>query len=561
MSKGDLPPVQPRRDDQGSGDDDSGAKAGEAALSKAGAATGSGALSGAGLAMNAARGGSRWVGAGVRKLAMAGVQAGAKVSGLTGGALSVGAGTGVAVGGSGLILALVLSLGGQVIDQKGQRRESLNEICQQLTESPTTRARSGDAATVDASMEEQAKKVYSVLNYAGMNDQNIAGVLGNFQTESGIDPTSIQNIFDEPYKVGPKKQSKIEAGGFGGNSTGLGLGQWTGSRAQQLLDYAEDKGGDWHDIEIQLAFAMSEDSGAPIFKDMIAGKNPGADDPGDAAFYYLDEWENPAEQARGGANDVTRREQAGIWYVKMRSWSADSSLGSSVLALAGQTKRKADNKALVAELLNCPGLSGGGGSAGGGNSSAAEAMVSFAWPFLDDSRGNDGTDLYMYVHDQVYTGDPYYASCDRGVGSAVRWSGTDDAFPPGPVSAQEQYVNGEGRDKWEKVGSAMNEADLKPGDVLIAPNHIEMYVGEDAVKKVWPNESDHEPDAVIGHASLNDRSPALDSFGAISDDGRSFVAYRSKSKETDSEFTDVKAPAGMKPGKGDKTAASTTPGP
>lgn len=90
----------------------------------------------------------------------------------------------------------------------------------------------------------------------------------------------------------------------------------------------------------------------------------------------------------------------------------------------------------------------------------------------------------------------------------------------------------------------MNEADLKPGDVLIAPNHIEMYVGEDAVKKVWPNESDHEPDAVIGHASLNDRSPALDSFGAISDDGRSFVAYRSKSKETDSEFTDVKAPPG-----------------
>lgn len=40
----------------------------------------------------------------------------------------------------------------------------------------------------------------------------------------------------------------------------------------------------------------------------------------------------------------------------------------------------------------------------------------------------------------------------------MRWSGTDDAFRP--CCAQEQYVNGEGRDKWEKVGSAMNEADL-----------------------------------------------------------------------------------------------------
>lgn len=560
MSDSGMGPVRPQRNESPPPDGDNGSKVAENALSKASVLTGNAGFMAAGLAMNAARGGSRWVGAGFRKLAVLGLQAGAKVSGLTGGALSVGAGTGLALGGSGLILTLLLSLGGQVIDQKTQRREALTEICQELTEEPQTRAGSGDASTVDASMEEQAKKVYSVLSYAGMNDQNIAGVLGNFQTESGIDPTSIQNIFDEPYKVGPKKQSKIEAGGFGHNSTGLGLGQWTGPRAQQLLDYAKDKDRDWYDIEIQLAFAMSDDSGAPIFQDMIAGKNPGADDPGDAAFYYLDEWENPAEQAPGGPNDVTRRKQAELWYVKMASWSVESSLGSSVLALAGETKRTASNKALVAELLKCPGL-GTGGSLGGGNSSAAEAMVSFAWPFLDQSRGNDGTDLYMYVHDQVYPGDPYYASCDRGVGSAVRWSGTDDSFPAGPVSAQEQYVNGEGRDKWEKVGSAMNEANLKPGDVLIAPNHIAMYVGEEAVKKVWPNESDHEPNAVIGHASLNDRSPALDSFGAISDDGRSFVAYRIKNKEKDSEFTTVKAPAAMKPGKGDENAGTTTPGP
>lgn len=557
MSKGAMGPVQPRRGDQPSGEGDNESKLGESALSKAGAATGDAAFTGAGLAMNAARGGSRWAGAGFRKLAMLGVQAGAKVSGLTGGAISTGVGTGVAVGGSGLIVALVLSLGGQVIDQKGQRRDALVEICQELTESPKTRASNGDASTTQADMEEHAKKVYSVLSYAGMNDQNIAGVLGNFQTESGIDPTSIQNIFDEPFTVGPKKQDMIEAAGFESNSTGLGLGQWTGARAQQLLDYAEAKGGQWHDIEIQLAFAMSEDSGAPIFQDMISGTNPGADDPGDAAFYYLDKWEKPAERARGGPNDLTRRAQAEHWYVKMTSWTVESQLGSSVLALAGESRRMADNKALVAELLNCPGLSG----RIGGNSSAADAMVSFAWPFLDESRGNDGTDLYQYVHDQVYSGDPYYASCDRAVGSAVRWSGTDDSFPAGPVSAQEQYVNGEGRDKWEKIGSAMNEADLQPGDVLIAPNHVEMYVGEDAVKKVWPNESDHEPNAVIGHASLNDRSPALDSFGAISDDGRTFVAYRSRGKEENSEFSDVMAPASMKPGKGNQLAASTTPGP
>lgn len=549
--------TQPRRDDQNSGGDTP-ESSGDSGLSQLGAVTGSAAATGVGLAANAANGGSRWVGAGFRKLAMLGIEAGTKVSALTGGALSVGAGTGVAVGGSGLILALVVSLGGQAIEQKTHRRDALIELCQELEESPKTRSSHGDASTIDADMEEQAKKVYSILSYAGMNDQNIAAVLGNFQTESGIDPTSVEGVFDEPYQLGPKKQSKVAAG-VGNNHTGLGLGQWTADRAQQLLDYAEKVGGDWHDIEVQLAFAMSEDSGAPIFQDMIAGKNPGADDPGDAAFFYLTKWERPAEMAPGGPNDLTRRKQAELWYVKMSSWNVDSSLGSSVLALAGEARRSADNKALVAELLNCPGLSGGG--VGGGNSSAAAAMVSFAWPFLDDSRGNDGTDLYKYVHDEVYPGDPYYASCDRAVGSAVRWSGTDDTFPAGPVSAQEQYVNGEGRDKWEKIGSAMNEANLKPGDVLIAPNHIEMYVGENAVKEVWPNEEDHEPGAVIGHASLNDRSPALDSFGAISNDGRTFEAYRAIRPEKNSTFVDIKAPAAMKPGVGNKTAPRTTPGP
>ena len=534
----------------------------ETALIKAGALTGNGALTAMGAASNAARGGSRWMGLAARKAVGMALHAGAKVAGLTG--MGTAAGTGVAVGGFGVIMALVLSLVGSTLSPNIARREALDQLCSALTEKGPADASAGAGVGVDANagMEEQAKQVYSVLHYAGMNDQNIAGILGNLQTESGIDPTSIQGIFNEPYQIGPTKQAKLDAGGFSGNSTGLGLGQWTGPRAQSLLDYAKAKNGNWYDVKIQLAFALSDDSGSPVLQKMLANQNEGADDPGDAAYYYMSEWERPADHAPGGANDVTRRAQAGAWYAKMSSWSgsADTSLGASVLALAGTTKRVADTKALAAELLDCPKLGEDAADGGGGNSDAAVAMVTFAWPFYAEAAGNDGTDLYKYLHDQVYPGDVYYASCDRSVGTAIRWSGTDDSFPAGPVTAQLAYVNGEGASKWKHVGtfpSSVPETDLKPGDIMIEPgaNHIRMYVGAEAVKKVWSDEKDHEPGALYAQGSLNDHSPGLQGPG----DAGPYEIYRNIRKEEHSKFSDLKAPADMPPGKGDQHAPTTTP--
>lgn len=534
------------------------------AASMAGAATGTPGLSAAGAAANAAGGGSRWMGMAVRKAGMAAMAAGGKVSALTGGALGATAGTGVAFGGMGLVASMMVSLGVSVADMNQIRREPMPQSCVELVEEGADKTRSGGSdMDADENMEAIAQDAYSVLSYAGMSDENIAGILGNWSAESGMDPTGVERIYDEPYEIGPQKQAQWDAtsaeypAGFANQPTGIGLGQWTWDRATKLIEFAEEKNLDWYTVEAQLAYMMDADSGAPVIQKMIDGSNPGADDPVAASVYFHDEWERSADDA---ARKARRGVAAGEWYAKMSSWTVDTQLGSSILALVGTSKKGADRKAQMVEQEECSLLASQAGGAGG-NGDAAEAMVSISWPFLDQSRGNDGTDIYMFLHDEVYPGDPYYASCDRGVGTAVRWSGTDDNFPAGPVSAQEAYVNGEGRDKWENAGSAMNESNLKPGDVLIAPNHIEMYVGEEAVKKVWPNEKDHEPDAVIGHASLNDRSPGLDTYGAISNDGRSFVAYRSKGPEKSSKFADIKVPAGMKPGVGNESGPTTTPGP
>lgn len=531
--------------------------------SLAGSATGTPGLGAAGVAASAAGGGSRWMGMAVRKAGMAAMAAGGKVSALTGGALGATAGTGVAFGGMGLVASMVVGLGASVADMNQIRREPMPTACTELVEEGANTSRSGGSGMdADENMEAIAQDAYSVLSYAGMSDENISGILGNWSAESGMDPTGVERIYDEPYEIGPKKQVQWDAtsaeypAGFANQPTGIGLGQWTWDRATKLIEFAEEKNLDWYTVEAQLAYMMDADSGAPVIEKMIEGTNPGADDPVGASVYFHDEWErsadSPAQQARRGV-------AAGEWYAKMGSWTVDTQLGASILALVGTSKKGADRKAQMVELAECSILNQGGGA--GGNSSAAEAMVSISWPFLEQSKGNDGTDIYMFLHDEVFPGDPYYASCDRGVGTAVRWSGTDDNFKPGAVAQQEMYVNGEGRDKWEKVGSAMNEADLKPGDVLIAPNHIEMYVGEEAVKKVWPNEKDHQPDAVIGHASLNDRSPGLDGFTAISGDGRQFEAYRSKGPEKNSKFTDIKIPAAMKPGVGNEDGPTTTPPP
>lgn len=506
---------------------------------------------GVALARAGAEGSGRAVGSALSRVAMMATGAGAKLSALTGGLMGQALGTGMAIGGGGLSLLLVLVMGAQVIEGPTARRDSVIEaLCQDLSEKAPKAGRGGTDSNISANQEEQAKAVYSVLKYAGMNEQNIAGILGNFQTESNIDPTAVENIFDEPFQIGPRKKA-AEAANFQPQPMGIGLGQWTAERTYQLLDYAKAKKGNWYDIGLQLAFAMSEDSGAEVFQSMIDGTNPGSDDPAAAAKFYLENWERPANM-----NQPERGVQAGTWYAKMGSWSVDSSLASSVLSLAQQVRKKADAKAVAAELDKCP-LLGGAGTAA--NSDAAKAAATLAWPYAEDSHGNDGTDLYRYIHDQVYPGDQYYASCDRTVGTAIRWSGTDDDYPPGPVSEQSRYLNAEGKDKWEKVGPLTGEADLKPGDVLITNDgggHTFMYAGKDAIDAVWHGKS--TPDGVIVSGSLNDRSPGVNNNGELSD-GRSFTIYRAKGHEQNSKYKSIKAPGGMTPGKGDKNVR-TTPG-
>lgn len=118
-----------------------------------------------------------------------------------------------------------------------------------------TKASEGASGDFSAQTEENAKTIYSVLSAWGMSDENIAGILGNWSHESGIDPTSVETIFDEKFTIGPRKQA-AEAMNFkmaqvdpsyaacfpAIDLMGIGLGQWTNGRNSLLTEYAKSIG-------------------------------------------------------------------------------------------------------------------------------------------------------------------------------------------------------------------------------------------------------------------------------------------------------------------------------
>lgn len=504
---------------------------------------------GLGMASLIARGGKNAGQAAMRMFSGAGARlmsAGTGISAATGGFLSPVAGA-VATGGG--VGVGALTAGTMVVTAIQPPIGSRDDLVAQCYEDGMQNAAagsnsgpgSGNGPDADAETLKNAQDIYSILSYVGMGDENIAGILGNFDAESKIDPTSAQSVLTEPFEVGPATEAAASI-----PSTGIGLGQWTGDRNTALQEWTESKNGDWYDLELQMAFMLGHDgANSDIIGDMIDGTTEGSDDPHKAAIFFHKKWERSDDNA---AQEARRGEFAEKWYVEMSGWTVDRELGASVLDMAETAKKSANNQAVQNELADC--LEKAGGSAGG-NEDAATAMATYAWAYLDWGRGNNGTELYQYLMGEIFPGDPYFKSCDRGVATAVRWSGTDDTFPVGPTSAQYQYFVGEGGDKWEEQPESdlRNEDAFKPGDVQVTKGdgHIQMYLGEEVVEDVWGS-TDHEDNAVMASASYMERSPGLQNWEGYSTDSRPYSNWRSTGGEQDSKYTDIKIPGGMKDG-------------
>ncbi|MGH3999889.1 MAG: phage tail tip lysozyme [Pseudonocardiaceae bacterium] len=166
-----------------------------------------------------------------------------------------------------------------------------------------------------------AKRVYGVFKRWGMPEENIAGVLGNWSQESGIDPTAVEGIGTEPFRVGARKQAAIDAGG----TMGIGLGQWTATRNTLLQQYAAAHGRPWSDLATQVAFMATGDNpgDVAVFNSMISTRQG---TPAQAAVWFHHEWERSADDATGVAE---RSADAERWYALMSRWDDPSPGGST----------------------------------------------------------------------------------------------------------------------------------------------------------------------------------------------------------------------------------------
>jgi len=83
-----------------------------------------------------------------------------------------------------------------------------------------------------------AEIAWNFFKSKGCSDKATAGILGNLQQESGIDPNKVQ----------------------GGGGPGRGIAQWTvnSGRYNGLLKMADDMGMEWTDIRVQLEFIWWE---------------------------------------------------------------------------------------------------------------------------------------------------------------------------------------------------------------------------------------------------------------------------------------------------------------
>lgn len=430
------------------------------------------------------------------------------------------------------------------------------------------KASEGAQGDFSAQTEENAKTIYSVLSAWGMSNENIAGILGNWSHESGIDPTSVETIFDEKFTIGPRKtdaqlknfkMAQVDpayAARFPAiDLMGIGLGQWTNGRNTLLTEYAKSINKPWYTLETQLGFMVSKDDPTRVGQVKALINNSEGGSVSAATSYFLTKWEGINDGTLG-----TREAAAGTWFAKMGGWSKNQSLADSILAQSGSAVTGANNTSVAQAASQCKSFAGHVD-----NSSLVKAALSYAWPYNDEGKGNDGTDLYKYLHKEVLgESDHFFASCDRTVATAVRWSGTDDSYPAGGVSNQLAYLQGEGSSKWKPVDYNGDKSKLQPGDILLRTtggvSHTVMYVGEDSVKEVW-GEGNYESHGEIVSGSLNDRSPTVGQFytGSTGLD-TDYLAFRNVTKEQSSKFTSVTVPSSMQKGQGDK-GTRLTPGP
>ena len=224
-------------------------------------------------------------------------------------------------------------------------------------------AKKGELSAEDeARIDENSKKTLSVLSAYGLDETQIAAVLGCWNSESSIQPKRyetdyiVKDKYDLLDKDGPTAETLVGGWGaflamYGGGGLneqgylhegkhyiGIGLGQWTGPRAKQLWDFSKSINKSMFDMDTQLGFMISDnDSGKSrldAFKEASKGKSVD-----EATSLFLSMWEGVPGNKLGD-----RQSAAAERLIAIKKMSKDEEYAKSILSLANVKASAANNK-------------------------------------------------------------------------------------------------------------------------------------------------------------------------------------------------------------------------
>ena len=150
-----------------------------------------------------------------------------------------------------------------------------------------------EVPTDESSMSDEDKVRYitkmCLANCVNANAYGIAGLVGNFVGESGINPFTFEAKTywvdaGEDWKNDPTVETLFGSwasflslytiplneeaykGSDGRHYCGLGLGQWTGPRGEGLVKYGKENGKGWYSLQTQMEYAFKEGPTTEVLK-------------------------------------------------------------------------------------------------------------------------------------------------------------------------------------------------------------------------------------------------------------------------------------------------------
>lgn len=147
--------------------------------------------------------------------------------------------------------------GDYLYERHGEIAEKVNALLGQ-TQQTTTPANPSSPSTTDT-----AKTIWDFLIGKGLNAYAVAGIMGNLQAESALNPQNLQNTYEKKLGYTDSTYTQAVDNGtytnFVKDSAGYGLAQWTyWSRKQALLQYAQSAKKSIGDLAMQLEFLWKE---------------------------------------------------------------------------------------------------------------------------------------------------------------------------------------------------------------------------------------------------------------------------------------------------------------